>query len=296
MLLTALDPALLIYERKHWLSKCSHFFDRIRTLALHRAALINGGQKIAVTNDFAASVYQSFPWHGAHKTVAELRDLRQFVLEDLSKGHYFEKTGSADDVLLCPANVTCAYMGDPTIVNAWKELLCSCTKDEANSGLHVQVATWESENLHESSQSLVVSVSYDSKVCDYELPLVWDQESWTLQLCSQDYWPDLQKCVEFYFKANVGMQVYAAVLDKPIPFECTEGFWKSVDDLCQPNRRRLLVKAIAKKVYGVLDAKLGDERLGDVRRFRVTDFWRVHYRLMGNRIVLEEFGSHDMGL
>ena len=52
--------------------------------------------------------------------------------------------------------------------------------------------------------------------------------------------------------ANPGMQNYYGVRGQPIPFECTDGFWKSVDDYCQPNMRHLLVKAIAKKVYGIL--------------------------------------------
>ena len=92
------------------------------------------------------------------------------------------------------------------------------------------------------------------------------------------------------------MQNYYRVRGQPIPFECTDGFWKSVDDYCQPNMRHLLVKAIAKKVYGILDASLHDEPLGQIRRFRVTTFWRVHYYELDDRLVLEEFGEHNMGL
>ena len=35
---------------------------------------------------------------------------------------------------------------------------------------------------------------------------------------------------------------------------------------------------------------------GQIRRFRVTTFWRVHYYELDDRLVLEEFGEHNMGL
>ena len=130
----------------------------------------------------------------------------------------------------------------------------------------------------------------------HRIPLVWDEVSWDASLESQNFWPDLEKCVEIYFRSNPGMQSYRQAREHPVPFTCTDAFWKSVQDYCDPTMRRLLIKAIAKKVYGILDSKLNDEPIGDLRRFRVTLFWRVHYRQCGDNIVLEEFGPHDIGL
>jgi hypothetical protein len=90
------------------------------------------------------------------------------------------------------------------------------------------------------------------------------------------------------------MRRYPGVRERPIPLECTDAFWKSVDRL-EERLRRALIQALTKRAYGILDASLGDEPLGEIRRFRVTDFWRVHYRDQGDRLTLEEFGPHSIG-
>ena len=296
MLLSVLDPALLMYQQQHWRTRGSHFFSRVKALVLHRNTIRKHNQRIAISNDIAAQVQQCFPWRDDYRNIGELRDLRQFILEELARARFITRTKKADGISLQPRNLTCEHIEETTVLNAWKELLWACAEEATNSEFDVQVATWENPVLLGDSHSLIVSVSDNTRSEDHYLPLVWDENSWANQLNSQDTWPDLQRCVEFYFNANVGMQRYPQVRLNPIPFEWTDSFWKSVDDLCQPRMRRLLVKAIAKKVHGILDSNLGDESLGSIRRFRVTGFWRVHYRQLSNKIVLEEFGEHDMGL
>ena len=296
MLLSALDPALLMYQQEHWQTRQHHFFDRIRALALHRKIMRRYNQQVVVSNEIVAMVYEFFPWKKEYKEISGLHDLRQFLLEGLARACFITKTRGADDVSLQPSNVTCTHIDSVAVFDKWKELLCACVEQESLSDFDVQVATWANPSRLGDSQSLTVTASDHTGHDDYYLPLVWDEFSWANRLGSQDSWPDLQKCVELYFKANAGMQSYPHVREYPIPFEWTQAFWKSVDDLCHPGMRRLLVKAITKKVYGILDLKLRDEALGQVRRFRVTNFWRVHYSEHSDRIVLEEFGEHDMGL
>ena len=296
MLLSALDPALLIYQQGHWQSRQSHVFRRMRALSLHRRTIRRHNQQIALSNDIAAQVQQCFPWNQNYKSIGELRDLRQFILEEFSRAHFISGTKSTDDISLQPSDLTCAYVNDATVLDAWKDLLNACLEGEVNSEYDVQVATWESPGVLANQESVAVSITRGAAAEDHHLPLVWNEDSWARQLYAQDSWPDLKRCVEFYFRANVGMQRYSQVRSVPIPFDCTASFWKSVDQLCHPRMRRLLVKAIAKKVYGVLDSKLGDEPFGQVRRFRVTGFWRVHYRQCKSGIVLERFGEHDMGI
>ena len=296
MLLSALDPALLIYQQHHWQSRQSHFLSRVKALVLHRSITRKHNQQIVMSDDFAALVQQCFPWSSEYRAIGELHDLRLFILQEFNKLRYITTTKRAGDISLQPSNLTCAHIEDAIVLDTWKELLCACIEQEADSDFEVQVATWETPDSLGDSRSLIVSVSDNTGGEDYYLPLVWDQDSWTNQLHSQDSWPDLQRCVESYFQANVAMQRYPYARATPIPFECTDSFWKSVENFCQPQMRRLLVKAIAKKVYGILDSRLGDEPLGRIRRFRVTSFWRVHYRQVGGRIVLDEFGEHDMGI
>ena len=296
MLLSAIDPALLMYQQEHWQTRQPHFFSRIRALALHRNIIRRYNQQIAISNEIAALVQQLFPWREDYKIIGELRDLRQFILEEFVRAHFITKTRRADEISLQPSNLTCGHIENIAVLDIWKELLCACVEEETNTEFDVQVATWETPVHLVNSQSVTITVSDDAGSEDYNLPLVWDENSWANRLHSQDPWPDLQRCAELYFKANFGMQSYPQAREHPIPFEWTDTFWKSLDDLCQPRMRHLLVKAIAKKVYGILDSKLSDEPLGQIRRFRVTDFWRVHYRQLNDRIVLEEFGEHDMGL
>ena len=296
MLLSALDPALLLYQQDHWQTRQSHFFSRINALVMHRNIVRRYNQQIAISNDIAALVQQFFPWKEDYKTIGELRDLRQFILEELGRAHYVDVTREADEITLQPANLTCAHIEAPSVLDAWKQLLCACAEQEANSEFDTQVATWEDPLHSVGSQSMTVTVNEGTGNEDHYLPLVWDENSWANRMNSEDSWPDLRKCVALYFQANFGMRSYPYVRPHPIEFEWTDTFWKSVEDFCQPRMRQLLVKAIAKKVYGILDSTLGDESLGAFRRFRVTSFWRVHYREFGDRIVLEEFGEHDMGL
>ena len=296
MLLSALDPALLVYKEEHWRTEQRHFLDRIGTLLMHRQTIKQLGLEMAVSADLVASVYELFPWNAEFKSISEFRDLRQFVLDELGRARYFQGSVPADRVSLQPGNLTCMYVEIDRVSNAWKELLYACAEEESSSEVDFQVATSETAVNSANSRSIVVTVVEGSDSASHEIPLVWSKDSWALRINSQDSWPDLQRCVEFYFQANPGMQKYPQLREHPLPFDCTDNFWKSVNDLCQPRMRQLLVKAIAKKVYGILDVKLHDEPLGRIRRFRVTDFWRVHYRQFDDRIVLEEFGEHDMGL
>lgn len=296
MLLSALDPALLMYQQEHWQTRQSHFFSRIKALFMHRRIVRKYNQQIAISIELAALVQQFFPWKEDYKNIGELRDLRQFLIEELGRAHYVEKTREADEITLQPANLTCEHIEALSVIDAWKQLLCACAEQEANSEFDVQVATWERPVNLVDSQSVTVSVDDGTGNEDHHLPLVWDEDSWANRMVSEESWPDLRMCVEHYFQANSGMRNYPHLRLQPIEFEWTDAFWKSVEDFCQPRMRQLLVKAIAKKVYGILDSKLHDEPLGVFRRFRVTSFWRVHYREFGSRIILEEFGEHDIGL
>ena len=88
MLISALDPSLLIYQEEHWRNREAHCFDRVRALTLHRRIIRNHSQGIAMSNRLVSIVYQSFPWADNFKQFSELRDLRQFILDDLTRAHY----------------------------------------------------------------------------------------------------------------------------------------------------------------------------------------------------------------
>lgn len=297
MLLSALDLALLIHDYEDWQAKAWHCFRRCEALTLHRRVLREYAQKIAMSNELASLIYQSFPWNGDFRSIGELRDLRQFILEELQKATYID-TQSAGEASLQPTRIVCQYVKNPKAVDAWKRLLCGCVDATVLSQFDPQIATWETPALcaHLGPITLTIRDSEIEVDSAYRFPLVWDEDSWAKQLCTQEWWPDLRRCVELHFGANPAMRNYLGVREQPIPFECTDAFWKSVDLLHEDAElRHRFIKALTKRVYGILDYSLRDEPFKEIRRFRVTDFWRVHYREEDGRLVLEEFGPHSIG-
>ena len=242
-------------------------------------------------------IYQFFPWNENYRGISELRDFRQFILEELQRAHYID-TEATFEVDLRPNGVVCEYVEAAEVVDAWKELLCNCVDEAILTEFDPQIATCETDSLREHSE--VILTIHDSEAEAgtqvYHLPLVWDDDSWAKQLVTQEWWPDLHRCVELHFSTNRAMRDYAGVREQPIPFEWTSAFWKSVERFCNAEHlRRSLIEALTKRVYGILDASLHDEPFKDIRRFRVTDFWRVHYHEENGRLVLQEFGPHSIG-
>lgn len=242
--------------------------------------------------ELASFIYKYFPWNAQFSAISELRDLRLFVLEELQRAQYID-IQTLGETTLEPPGIVCQLVDAPEAIDAWMELLC----DRAE--VYPHIATWNSPLLSENKINKILAIveNYESEVeSRYRLPLVWDEDSWAALLATQDPWPDLQKCVELYFQTNPALKNYPGAREQPIAFDCTPAFWKSVERYCKEKRlRRALVQALTKKIYGILDASLGDESIGKIRRFRVTDFWRVHYYDRGDKLLLDEFGPHDIG-
>ena len=296
MRFSAIDPALLIHHQEDWQNRMPHCFNRFKALVLHRQYIQKYGQRIAMSHDYVSIVSQSFPWNYASRNIQELRDLRQFIIEDIARNIYYldgEVTGS---VSLQPDDITCRFVKIPEAMRTWEELLYYCLKEQDSSDFDVQIATWDVSGDPSLTQSLTVAIRSGTETEYHYLPLVWDKESWVRQLASQDAWPNLHNCVELYFMSTPAMKNYPGALEHPIPFEWTNTFWSSVENIRDVHLRQELIKAITKRVYGIFDKGLGDELFRGMKRFRVTGFWRVHYSDLGDSLRLEEFGEHDMGM
>ena len=296
MLCTAIDPDLLVFRREHWESLSDHLIERFRILTLHRGVITERGHKLLMSHHLWGLLYQHFPWDVDGKRIGSLRDFRQFVIEDLSKSCFIEHDIADDDVELRPDGVTCTMVNDEEIEAAWTKLLGASASDETLSEREVLVATWDSCGRLRESPTLTVVLSDGEATNEIFFSLVWDEASWSEQIVTLDHWPDISMCVEQYFEEHMNNAGVWNAAQTRLSVECTEGFWNSVQRRCSPEMRDRLIKAVAKKVYGVYGESLGDEKLPNFRRFRVDRFWRVHYQQFDNQIVLEEFGQHDMGL
>lgn len=299
MLLSAFDPALMIYQYADWRASEEHCLRRFSALALHRKMTREYGQKVAMSHGLASLILQYFPWSNGYRGISELRDLRHFILEELQKAHYLDPIAPSEADLQ-PSGIVCQCVDAPEVANSWRELLCACV-DEALSGqFDPQIATWETDRLRESGGLLTLRITYADTGGTSQalrLPLVWDHQSWAAQLAAQDWLPDLHRSVELCFQANPDMRCYQGVREEPLRFECAPAFSRSVDRYCQEDDalRHSLITALTKKVYGIRDAGLGDEEFGNVRRFRVTRDFRVHYVKEDEVLVLLEFGHHSIG-
>lgn len=299
MLLTTLDPALLIYSYDEWEARAWGCFERYGALTLHRETIREYEQKLAMSVEFVAIVYESFPWNEDYRGIRELGDLREFMLRELQKAYYVDGE-VVGGVSVEPDVALCQGVEDPEAIDVWRKLLCGCVSESTQEGLEPVVGTWESEHLGECTQVVLRvgdDVRHEENTEIHHLPLVWDRDSWVLRLSTQEWWPDLHRCVELHYCTNRGIQDHPDARDNPLPFDWTRDFSKCLARFCNERRlRQRLVEALTKRVYGVLDGSLGDEPFGDMRRFRVTDFWRVHYQEEEGRLILREFGPHDIGM
>lgn len=294
MFLSAFDPSLLIYEQDDWNRRSHHCQIRLEALATHRKLMKQHDQRIVMTHAMAAILYGTFPLNPQYKNVAELHDIRRFIWEDLQRAHYISPE-SPEPVDLSPAGLTCRHLEFPEVEAIWKLLLLGCVEESQRTNFSAQIISWNIDDEVERPTDMVLTILRDTGEEQHLFPLISDELSWATQLAPLDAWPNLRKCIELCFLLDLGMRSFQRVRRTPYDFDWTESFWKSIED-CQPAVRPLVIKAMTKKIYGIQDKGLGDEPFKGIRRFRVTGFWRVHYRELGKRLVFEEFGPHDIGM
>ena len=130
---------------------------------------------IAISHQLAALVYQSFPWHtSASRSSPELRDLRQFILEDLSRVCVIMHRPRACEVTFQPEGVTCEKISDKEIIERWKDLIVACLDREVTLGVDFQIATWPSAVVASGGcDQLLVSIVCQSACESHCIPLVW---------------------------------------------------------------------------------------------------------------------------
>jgi len=89
----------------------------------------------------------------------------------------------------------------------------------------------------------------------------------------------LERMVELHFKTNDAIKLYDGVRTSPMKLLCGPSFVEAIDEHSYDIQiRKRFIEALTRVVYGVHDVGLGLEKIGKYAyRFRVTDFWRVHW-------------------
>ena len=281
-----------MYDEVDLYNRQSHASERLQALSIHRRFVKEYGITVVVSSELIALVFQQSCWNSKS---GNFRDLKTLLTQDLIKASYLDEDVEGS-LSLSPSELTCRRVQDARIEEAWIKLLASVIEPGCLSSSDIYVATWPKAVQTLGATFLDILIGGNTRRKSRSLLLVWDETSWIERLASRDFWPDLKRCVDLYFLSDHGMRQHPQALRKPVAFECTRGFIRSVNELCDSSTRRALIKALSKRVYGIHDASLRDESFKRIRRFRVTDFWRVHYRSVGSSIVLEEFGPHNMGM
>jgi len=302
MLISVIDPALIIFENEDWKNRKDHCYRRLEKLSLHLSIIRDEGIILIVSDEFLCHIWDNFPWNLSNGVIPELRDIREVILYAFERARRI-KCKSSDRIEFSPDNIVCLHIASEKVIQSWKELVYGILAGEETRNDSPVISTWNpkssSDEIPASLAVFIVTRDGDSSE-NYSIPLAWDKESWDIQLAKEEYWPDIDRCVDNHYKKNTSLRLHPMARKERIPFECTKKFTKSLFRYCEKNGdlRNSFIEALAKRVYGILDESLGDEHfgdIGDIRRFRVTNFWRVHYTIHKDKIILEEFGTHDIG-
>lgn len=111
-----------------------------------------------------------------------------------------------------------------------------------------------------------------------------------------DYWPDLKRCVEYYYEAYPEMHQYHGKAVKPIEFLYYGKFIKSLNKYCKTIALKTqFIDALTKIVYRIPSGGLCDKPIRertDLWHFYVSNSWRVFYRKKKDLLILEEICPH----
>ena len=288
---TAIDPSLLIYEPASGGKSFENWDTRIEALVFHKRMIRAFSHRVVMTDELVAKLWRVFPWAPEYKSIAEFRDLRQF-LSDLAQRQQSIWSVGSDSLVIEPAGVTCEGLEDEEVRTLWLDLLGSCWLGDVD----IQVATYIGSSTQKAPEAISVAFAGEPSLGECTIPLVWNEESWFRQVSSLDHWPDLGNCVAVCFRRHTSLHEYAGYRKDPMPFKCTAKFDKSIERITDPKLRLAVVEAVMKKVHGVLDSGLSDEKFGNARRLRVSLFWRINYDVADGTLVFDEFGEHDIGM
>jgi hypothetical protein len=254
---------------------------RLDCLTTHRSMHQENGIAWLVTDGIAAAIYEGFPW-GEVSQLAELRDVRTMLSDELGRATYLPSGSDAE----WPQEVALCVSIGAKAKGAWRQLVGAAVAWAREVGADLLVfATWEGC----TEETILHITTRDGAEGHY--PLVWNLETWRQALSALDWWPDLARASQALYSVDDGMRAYPNVRAVPLELAWSDAFIASVPS----ELRGAVVKAVTKRAYGILDAGLGDEPFGQLRRMRVTDFWRIHYLLDGDTIRLAEFGPHSIG-
>jgi len=280
-----IDPSLLVFRFPNWRDGSDDWDERRDALVQHVSVLRRFQVPCIATVDFLNVVLSRQPWAESIDRMPELRDLRLFVTGELAKANFIEPR-DLGPLSVSPVDSMCRHVeGDMELIRSWHELL-SAVLDEP-----IVLALWPSSAC---AGSCLIHVEAPEAGVSRTVPGVSDEESWAATIPSfVDYWPDLERLVDLECMATPALRTARMV--STMRLRLLDGFLDSVIGAgVDAATRGALVRVVAKRLCGVVDAGMGNEKVGAFWRMRASDYWRIHYELDGDELVLRRFGPHRL--
>jgi hypothetical protein len=289
--LAIFDADLLVYENTY----SEDIEARLAVLEGH-INYINAHEaksRISLSEELEAMIYEGIPWSSSK----DLSNRLSILFQRISFIPPKSMTVPFEDVTFRPEQAVCTKVKDSQILKEWKRLLGRCVIQAEREVSRCLVATWRKQG--EADQELSVKVTGSERV-EGVLPLVFDEHGWNSQYHFMEWWPDLHKCVRCCFETDNAMRKYRARLRNPLSFDTVPSFERDIKHYCtQEARQRALVVSLTKKVHGIKDRGLKDERVKgskNLRRLTVIKEeggYRLHYMPSDGKITLVNFSDHD---
>ncbi len=109
-------------------------------------------------------------------------------------------------------------------------------------------------------------------------------------------WPDLDTCVELYYRLNPMMAQHRKKNGPPMSMDRTARFARSINKHCTTDNLKLqVIDALTKLLFMVPSSGLGDVQIKektDLWHLRISYSWRVFYRKKDKAIQLLELCPH----
>ncbi|MBN1593120.1 MAG: hypothetical protein JW941_07750 [Candidatus Coatesbacteria bacterium] len=205
--------------------------------------------------------------------------------------------------VLRPDDVIGQHIEIDEVISAWDDLLACLEMHFIEDDMRIQIATWKSEESPKDASHVSLKLIDDQsgESLDFEVPLVWDENSWFVQLERLGLWDidDLRGIARVHFRSNPSFAQLPGVLDEPMKLAMLPAFRRALDRSSTGDRRlqRGFIDALTKLLYRVPDPELGDEtirsRQGE-RRFRISypgRTVRAHYIIKQGEITLTSFSA-----
>src|SRR5262249_52989456 len=131
---------LLLLEDADWGVLGLPLLARLDALVLHRRMKVELGHDFALTAKLQAFIFERFPWSSQYAHLPELRDLRRFVIEELSKARIVADP-DAKDVSLDPTDAVGRCVDDDDFLQEWRKLIWATQRPEQPIA-PTHVGTW----------------------------------------------------------------------------------------------------------------------------------------------------------